>query len=521
MSSHAPDHHIILGCLFFKWWPRFRWTSAPSAPKRFIKHSDKKCDDQDKPFSSHSSTTDADPVRTIDFHIWSPREGVASPTYQVSIRFESCCDFSGGRLARVVDAPPKYIDHPSSLQFTSAVVSTIDSKLDTLDDDLRTLSLNIHDHPEVMFEEHYAHDTLCDYMERHGFVVTRHYLGLETAWKAEFTHGSGGRTLGINSEMDALPLIGHACGHNLIAVSGVGVAIAVKSALQTYDIPGRIILLGTPGEEGGAGKAIMLERNGYKDMDVCLMCHPSPGPTDSVSLGSCLAMQSIEAEFFGQPAHAGNAPWDGTNALDAAFLAYSSISVLRQQIKPDHRVHGVIQGCRSPANVIPDHAHMRWVVRAPTKDQLAVLRDRVTACFEGAALATSCRLKVIMGIPYHDLRQNSILATCFSHAVSTRFGMDICDRGFGASTDFGNVSYEVPSLHPAYAIPTVTNGGNHTPAFADSARSTEAHKATMSVTKGLAWTGFRVIADDQFYDQVTGKLCHREYPLFILVSPYR
>ncbi|KAL4065914.1 hypothetical protein J3A83DRAFT_4432070 [Scleroderma citrinum] len=451
MSSHAPDHHIILGCLFFKWWPRFRWTSAPSAPKRFIKHSDKKCDDQDKPFSSHSSTTDADPV---------------------SIRFESCCDFSGGRLARVVDAPPKYIDHPSSLQFTSAVVSTIDSKLDTLDDDLRTLSLNIHDHPEVMFEEHYAHDTLCDYMERHGFVVTRHYLGLETAWKAEFTH------------------------------VGWGVAIAVKSALQTYDIPGRIILLGTPGEEGGAGKAIMLERNGYKDVDVCLMCHPSPGPTDSVSLGSCLAMQSIEAEFFGQPAHAGNAPWDGTNALDAAFLAYSSISVLRQQIKPDHRVHGVIQGCRSPANVIPDHAHMRWVVRAPTKDQLAVLRDRVTACFEGAALATSCRLKVIMGIPYHDLRQNSILATCFSHAVSTRFGMDICDRGFGASTDFGNVSYEVPSLHPAYAIPTVTNGGNHTPAFADSARSTEAHKATMSVTKGLAWTGFRVIADDQFYDQV-------------------
>lgn len=146
-------------------------------------------------------------------------------------------------------------------------------------------------HPSLISPS-FAHDTLCDFMERHGFVVTRHYLGLETAWRAEFTHGSGGRTLGINSEMDALPLIGHACGHNLIAVSGVGVAIAVQSALQTYDVPGRIILLGTPGkfcpgdkehlptvgnhtgEEGGGGKAMLLERGGYKDMDVCLMSVP-------------------------------------------------------------------------------------------------------------------------------------------------------------------------------------------------------------------------------------------------------
>lgn len=400
------------------------------------------------------------------------------------------------------DSPSKYIDPPSDFRFRSTLMSSINATLDSLDDDLRTLSLRIHDRPEIMFEEHFAHDTLCDFMERHGFVVTRHYLGLETAWRAEFTHGSGGRTLGINSEMDALPLIGHACGHNLIAVSGVGVAIAVQSALQTYDVPGRIILLGTPGEEGGGGKAMLLERGGYKDMDVCLMCHPSPGPTDSASLGSCLAMQSIEAEFTGHSAHAGDAPWDGTNALDAAFLAYSSISVLRQQIKPDHRVHGVIQGSQSSPNVIPDYANMRWLVRAPTRDQLAVLRDRVKACFDGAALATSCGLKVTMGVPYDDLRQNSILANCFSHAVSTSLGMDTCERGFGASTDFGNVSYEVPSLHPSYAIPTVTNGGNHTPAFAESARSTDAHKATMKVTKGLAWTGFRVIADDKLYEQV-------------------
>lgn len=482
------DHHKT-GCLslkrIFRRPPFGRSLSTRSATKIDQRNSSEGSEDHDKrPSSGQPSTL---------------------VNSEEPIQFESCCDFSTSRSRpSTVDPPPQYLDASSSVRSMSAVMSILESTMQALDNDLRTLSLQIHDHPELMFEEHYAHDTLCDFMESHGFVVTRHYLGLDTAWRAQFTHGKGGRTLGINSEMDALPIIGHACGHNLIAVSGVGVAIAIKSALQTYDVPGTVVLLGTPGEEGGAGKAVMLERGGYRDIDVCLMCHPSAGPAGSVSLGSCLAMQSLEVEFYGQSAHAGNAPWDGTNALDAAFLAYSSISVLRQQIKPDHRIHGVIQGCESAVNVIPDYAGMRWLVRAPTKDQLSTLIARVKACFEGAALATSCRLKLTEGIPYYDLRQNNVLAACFSHAVSNYFGMDICQHGFGASTDFGNVSYEVPSLHPIFAIPTATNGGNHTPAFAESARSTEAHKAAMTVSKGLAWTGFRVIADDEFFHQVRG-----------------
>lgn len=488
MSHKMLDDHNKVGCLslkrLFRLPPVGRSLSIRSPTKIDQRNSSEESEDHDKQPSSDRPSTlvNSEPVH-----------------------FESCCDFSARRsLPSSVDPPPKYLDSSTSVQLMSAVMSVIESTMQTLDNDLRALSLQIHDHPELMFEERYAHDILCDFMERHGFAVTRHYLGLETAWRAEFTHGKGGRSLGINSEMDALPVIGHACGHNLIAVSGVGVAIAVKSALQTYDVPGTVVLLGTPGEEGGAGKAVMLERGGYRDIDVCLMCHPAAGPAGSVSLGSCLAMQSLEAEFFGRSAHAGNAPWDGTNALDAAFLAYSSISVLRQQIKPDHRIHGVIQGSKSAVNVIPDYAGMRWLVRAPTKDQLSVLVERVKACFEGAALATSCRFKLTEGIPYHDLRQNSVLAACFSHAVSNSFGMNIGQRGFGASTDFGNVSYALPSLHPSFAIPTVANGGNHTPAFAESARSTDAHKATMTVSKGLAWTGFRVIADDELFQQVRG-----------------
>ncbi|KAF9240695.1 hypothetical protein BU15DRAFT_45593 [Melanogaster broomeanus] len=429
--------------------------------------------------------------------------------WEVPICFESCCDFSWSPSMQAYDPPPAYFYTPPQLDAKSSFMTTIGTTIDIIESALRSLSLSLHvsDHPELMFEEQYAHDTLTDFIESHGFVVTRQYLGLKTAWRAEFTHGQGGRTLGINSEMDALPLIGHACGHNLIAVSGVGVAIAVKSALQAHNVPGKVVLIGTPGEEGGGGKIILLERGGYEGMEVCLMCHPTAGPVHSSSLGTTLAMQSIDAEFFGHSAHAGNAPWEGTNALDAAFLVYASVAVLRQQIKPDHRVHGVIQGSKGGANVIPDYSKMRWLVRAPDRDQLRTLRDRVKACFEGAATATGCRLKVTTGKPYYDLRQNGVLGKSAYPARS--ISRSIPPGGYFAetmSTYHAHAMYiilELPSLHPSFAIPTQPNGGNHTPAFAVSARSTDAHKACMTVTKGLAWTGFRVIADDRFYEQVS------------------
>jgi amidohydrolase len=329
----------------------------------------------------------------------------------IPISFESCCDFHSSPTRQSLDLPPTYFGTLSQFVAKYDFMTTIVTTVDTIDSALRSLSLSIHDHPELMFEEHYAHDTLADFIESHGFVVTRHHLGLQTAWRAEFTHGKGGRTIGINAEMDALPLIGHACGHNLIAVSGVGVAIAIKSALLAHNVTGKVVLLGTPGEEGGGGKITLLERGGYDGMHACLMCHPSAGSPNSLSTGSCLAMQPIDVEFFGHSAHAGNAPWEGANALDAAFLAYSNVSVLRQQIKPDHRITGVIQGCKGATNVIPDYAQMHWLLRAPDRDQLQLLRERVEACFRGAVIATGCRLKITQGRPYHDLRQNAVLGT--------------------------------------------------------------------------------------------------------------
>ncbi|KAF8659886.1 hypothetical protein AX16_001770 [Volvariella volvacea WC 439] len=185
------------------------------------------------------------------------------------------CNFSYGNeneLWKGNDLPPRYTSSRTSLSWLSPDVrNTIEGTVNALNSDLRKLSMQIHGHPEVAFEEKYAHDLLTDFMSRHGFRVTRHYLGLSTAWRAEYTHGKGGRILGINSEMDALRGIGHACGHNLIAISGVGVAIAVRKALEVHNVPGTVVLLGTPAEEGGGGKVILLDRGAYKDMDACVM----------------------------------------------------------------------------------------------------------------------------------------------------------------------------------------------------------------------------------------------------------
>ncbi|KAI0321513.1 hypothetical protein OF83DRAFT_1051107, partial [Amylostereum chailletii] len=345
------------------------------------------------------------------------------------------------------------------------------------------------------------------FMKKRGWDVQEHFH-LKTAWIATFTNGSGGRTLGVNSEMDALPGIGHACGHNLIAISGVAVALAVKAALLKHDIPGKVPLLGTPAEEGGSGKAILLEAGAYEGMDACLMqcyrSHPAPGPIHGASLSSCLALERVTVEYHGHTAHAALAPWEGQNALDAAVSAYSSIGLLRQQIKPSHRVHGIIEGKNWAPNIIPDYSKMTLYTRAPTRAEVQLLEPRVRACVEAAALATACTCNITPpGKPTYDLRQNKALGDTFAETFRSKYGP--IDYEFGiasASTDFGNITYALPSLHPGFSIPTQPNGGNHTVAFTEAAATPEAHKACLNVSKALALAGLRVLADDDFFSKV-------------------
>ncbi|KAL1745965.1 hypothetical protein HDZ31DRAFT_62630 [Schizophyllum fasciatum] len=386
--------------------------------------------------------------------------------------------------------------------FRPDILDAIEETVAGMDAELRALSLDIHAHPELMFTERRTHDVLTAFMERHGFDVARHHI-LETGWRATFAHGAGGRTIGINCEMDALRGIGHACGHNLIAMSGVAVACAIKAALERFDIAGRISVLGTPAEEGGGGKVIMLEKGAYKDMAACLMCHPAPGPKGSVSLTSCLAIQHVEVEYFGHTAHAALSPWEGRNALDAAVLAYNNISALRQQLKSTYRVHGIFEGKDWAVNVIPSYAKYTVAMRTPTLAELKPLVERVIPCLEAAALATGVKCKInTLGATF-DLRQNTALGAEVADVVRRRYGSIDYEYGIkSASTDFGNVTYAVPALHPGFAIPTVPGGGNHTPEFTVAAATEEAHLACLDVTKALAHTGVRVIIDDVFMKKV-------------------
>ncbi|KAI0718570.1 aminoacylase 1-like protein 2 [Cerioporus squamosus] len=386
-----------------------------------------------------------------------------------------------------------HIYKPEYFEYISDVIAALDKEL-------FDLSHDIHDHPELRFEERYAHDVLTAFVEKQGFNVTRHHL-LETAWVATYSHGNGGRTLGVNSEMDALPGIGHACGHNLIAAAGVAVACAVKAALIKFDISGRVVLLGTPAEEGGGGKLVLLDKGAYEGMDACVMCHPAPGPRHSLSLSSCLALQRITVEYQGHTAHAALSPWEGQNALDAAVLAYTNVSVLRQQLKPTHRVHGVFEGKDWTPNIIPDNATMNWYVRAPTRAEVQAAVKRVVACFEAAALATGTKVDVQLTGSTFDIRQNKALADEAADVYSKNFGPVDYQYGIqSASTDFGNVTYALPSIHPSFAIPT--RGSNHTREFTNAAATKEAHQAMLNVSKALAATGMRLLTDDDFAQKV-------------------
>ncbi|GAA6054161.1 hypothetical protein JCM3770_003225, partial [Rhodotorula araucariae] len=360
---------------------------------------------------------------------------------------------------------------PHTIQPDASFADFVKQTICTLDAQLRDLSLSIHARPELAWDEHHAHDVLTAYMEKQvGFVVTPHAYDLATAWSAVYTSSAATTAnevpcIGFNSEMDALKGLGHACGHNLIAISGCASAIATARALEHFNIPGRVVLLGTPAEEAGGGKVLMLERGAYDGLDACLMVHPGAGSAGRHGAGvmTSLCITGLSATFFGTSAHAGAAPESGVNALDAAVSAYSAINALRQQLPRDVRVHGVISGGEEwSANVIPSRAKLMYGVRAPSAAALSALIPRVLRCFAGAALAAGCTYELERHFIYLDVRPSGPLARAFKAAAiqcwdrasvdSDAYQVDE-DVALGGSTDFGNVTYKCPALHPMFSLP--------------------------------------------------------------------
>jgi len=345
------------------------------------------------------------------------------------------------------------------------------------------LSLNIHDNPELGFEEEKASAWLTSYLEESGFHVERGIAGLATAFRA--TYSQGRPRIALLAEYDALPKMGHGCGHNIIAASAVGAAVASESIID--QLGGSVVVLGTPGEEVFGGKIDMVKAGTFKEIDVAMIVHPNLRNMVAIQ---ALACSSLEVEFFGRPAHAAAQPYKGINALDAMILAFTSINSLRQHIRSEARIHGIITDGGEAPNVVPAHSAAVFLIRAPDNVYLAELEEKVLNCFTGASVASGARLEYRWrDRSYAPMRNNATLAGLFKQNLeSLGRHVEAFDPRFGfGSTDMGNVSQVVPSIHPTIAIasPEVFI---HTQEFASAAASEAGHEGLMDAAKAMAMT---------------------------------
>ena len=364
--------------------------------------------------------------------------------------------------------------------------------IDSMSDELISISHEIHANPELAFHEHKAAALLSDRVEKEGLSVTREAYGLETAYATEF--GDKGPTIGILSEYDALPGIGHSCGHNIIATTGLGASLAL--AKLNGALPGRVRYLGTPAEEQGGGKELMAQEGAFDGLDAAMMVHPA-----GVDLATmpCICVSEVEVIYTGKSAHASAMPHAGLNALDALVTAYQSIAQLRQHIKPTERIHGIINEGGVAPNIVPDRASGVFYVRAAEAISLAALKARVQACFEAGALATGCTADIRWAkADYLDMKTSWPIAEAYEANARALgrdfFPLDKMPSGSAGSTDMGNVSHRVPSIHPmiASAPPSVVI---HNPEFARWAGSEMGDKACIDGAKSLAMTAIDFMTD--------------------------
>lgn len=357
-------------------------------------------------------------------------------------------------------------------------------QIDERADELISISRAIHADPEEKFDEHHAHDLLCDRLERSGLEVERHAFDLPTAFRSRV--GVEGPDIAVLLEYDALPGLGHACGHNIIAAAGLGAGLAAASFAARSG--GRVTILGSPAEEGGGGKVFMIERGALEGIDAAMMVHPADG--DLLTMDA-IAFHGLDAVYTGEAAHAAAHPWQGRNALDAAVLGYMNIAALRQHIGPQERIHGIFTDGGERPNIVPARAAMNWYVRAADLEALERLRPRVVAALEAGAQAAGCEVSITWRDPvYADLVDNRVLSGLYCQNAA-RLGRTVLQPGPGnavvGSTDMGNVSQVVPSIHPMIAA-APRGVGIHTPEFEIHAGSELGDRAVIDGAKAMAMT---------------------------------
>lgn len=373
-------------------------------------------------------------------------------------------------------------------------------EVDTHREALSAISRRLHDNPETAFEEKQSSALLIEFLESNGFAVERGICGLETAFSA--VYGSGRPIVAFMAEYDALPGVGHACGHNLIATASMAAAVAAKSAVD--EAGGTVMVFGTPGEEMLGGKAIMAERGAFKEIDFALLCHPGGGNS---AVMNTIACETLYVEFFGKAAHAGGEPEKGINALEAMIQSYNGINSLRQHIKETARIHGVITDGGEAANVVPAHTAATFIVRAEEDNYLEEVKKKVINCFHGASTATGARLEYRWGEHYAAMRSNVAMARLFKQ------NMELLGRKINLgenklqtfSTDVGNVSRLVPTIQPIVSI-APDDIKLHTPDFCKAAATGEAFDTLLDAGKAMAMT-----AADILYEETATRQIQEEF----------
>jgi amidohydrolase len=364
---------------------------------------------------------------------------------------------------------------------------------------LTTLSREIHDDPETCFEETHAASRVAAALRGGGLEVQTGIAGLPTAVQGRA--GSGELSVFVCAEYDALPGVGHACGHNLIAAAAVGAGLALREVADELGLS--VTVLGTPAEEGGGGKIMMLERGTFDDAHAAMMVHP--WAEDHLS-ANCLAVDHLEVRYTGREAHASASPQLGLNAADALVVAQVSVGLLRQHFEKGDQFHGIVTKGGDAVNVVPREAIGRFMIRAENLEKLGRLRERIVRCFEAGALATGTKLEIEELSPtYSELAADRRLLAAWRHnaeQLGRRYPNDDVGAGLPTiSTDMANVSLAVPSIHPLVGIDS-RGSVNHQPEFAAACVGPSAEKAIFDGAVGMAWTAIDAATDPELRDHL-------------------
>ena len=370
----------------------------------------------------------------------------------------------------------------------------------TLDlrEELVGLSLDLHQHPELSMQEHYAAERITASLANHGFEVQRGVGSLPTAFIGRAGQKGLGPSIAILMEYDALPEVGHACGHNLIATAGLGGALAALAGLG-QDVPGELLAIGTPGEEGAGGKIIMVEEGAFEGIDAAMMFHPG---THTWLVRHATASAHVTMKFYGKAAHAAGSPQLGRNALNALIHTFVMIDGLRQHMPETARIHGIVSHGGDAPNIVPEYAEGQFLVRALTMEGAEELWQRVRAIAEAAAAASQVRVEFEVGKMYAERKNNRVLANLFGkHLAQT--GETIEEpvlRGGTGSSDIGNVSLVLPAIHPYVAIAPDGVAG-HSREFAEAARSERGQEAMLHVAESLAHAAADLFLHPELVDE--------------------